>query len=160
MADACPTIREARWTDCGAMARKICQGRWLAYHHAGIDVRAKLRELWGASIVRRTWLVDGRIAAMGGLTGSVLSRSGHVWLAVAPEAERQRFALVREAMRQCEEVARTKRELRTTVAEQDGTGMRFAKWMGFVEDVDEDGHPLRMQIGESGIFVIPMTLRR
>lgn len=147
-------LRDAQWWHCGALSRKICRGKWLAYHEAGIDIRAKLRELWGASIVRRSWFIDDRITAMGGVTGSILSRTGHLWLAVGPEVEKHRFAFMREAMANLDDVARMKRELRTTIAETDGTARRFAEWMGFVED----GEP--MQIGQSSVRVIPFVLRR
>jgi hypothetical protein len=153
------SIREARWSDCGALARKAQNGRWLAYKAAGIDVRAKLRALWGASIIRKTWLVDGAISAMGGVTGSILSPTGGIWLLLAPEAERRRFAFLREAAAQLKEAARDKRELRITVAFGDVKSKRFAEWMGFAEETDAAGQPLRIQIGNSGVMIIPMVLR-
>lgn len=148
------SLREARWSDCGALARKIRNGHWLAYVEAGIDLRAQLHELWGASYHRKSWLADGRIVAMGGLRGTMLSRSARIWLAVAPEVEKQRFAFLRMAMENLDRVSREKRELLTTIAVNDGTARRFAEWLGFVEDGPS------VQIGESSIWIVPYVLRR
>lgn len=147
-------LREARWSDCGAMARKVCAGRWLCYSQAGIDMRSQLRLLWGMSLVRKSWFIDGRIAAMGGLTGTLLSRTGKIWMVVAPEAEEHRFAFLREAMGNLDAIARAKRELHVSIAETDGTALRFAQWMGF----RENGPPV--QIGQSSVFVLPLVMRR
>lgn len=147
-------VVEARWHHCGALARKIRNGHWLSYVEAGLDIRALLHELWGASYHRKSWLRDGRIIAMGGLTGTMLSRSARIWFAVAPEAEKQRFAFLRMVLSNLDEVSREKRELLTTVATNDATGRRFAEWLGFVEDGPS------VQIGETGVFIVPMVLRR
>lgn len=148
------SITDAKWHHCGALSKKIVHGHWQAYREAGIDVRGQLRQIWGESFHRKTWLVDGRIVAMGGLKGTILSRSAEIWLAVAPEVETKRFAFLRMALANLDEVSREKRELRTTIAEHDGTALRFAKWLGFVEN----GPPV--QIGESGVFIVPFVLRR
>lgn len=145
-------VVEAKWHHCGALARKIRDGRWLAYKQAGIDLRAQLHGLWGESFLRRSWMDDGHILAMGGLKGTLLSRSAHVWLAIAPEVEARRFAFIRILL--AEEGALRQHQLTSTIAEQDGTAIRFARWFGFVED----GPPV--QIGETGVFVIPFVLRR
>lgn len=91
---------------------------------------------------------------MGGIKGTMLSRSAHIWLAVAPEVEERRFSFLRMALANLDDVTMQWRELRSTIAEADGTALRFAKWLGFVED----GPPI--QIGETGVFVIPFVLRR
>ena len=136
------------------MARKVTCGRWLCYSEAGMDMRAQLRMLWGLSVIRKSWLIDGRMAAMGGMTGSLLSRAGKIWMVVAPEAERHRFAFLREAMANLDAVAQGRHEIHVQVAESDGTALRFAKWMGF----QDNGPPI--QIGNSSVFVCPLVLRR
>ena len=153
MADVAYTIREARWSDCGAMSRKICDGRWLAYKTAGVTPKEQIRTLWGESSMRCSCLIDGRIVAMWGIIGSILSPRGKVWMIVSPEATRHPYALLREVRTQLASLLRQKRELSATIAEQDGTAQRFAKVLGF----EEDGEPI--QIGATGVRIIPMVLK-
>ena len=143
-------IRDARWSDCGAMSRKLCDGRWLAYKAAGVDPRAQLRGLWATSSVRRSCLIDGRLVAMWGMAGTLLSRCGQVWLVIADEASRHPYALLREVKRQLAEFSSSRKELKATIAAQDGTALRFATFIGF----KEDGAPV--QIAGADIFVVPM----
>jgi len=152
------SIVDAKLWHCGAMSRKLCAGRWLAYKAAGIDAKAQLRGLWAASIVRRSCLIDGRLVAIWGLTGTILARTGHVWLVIAPEAAEHPRELVREVRAQIAEFSRD-RTLRATVAMQDGTALRFARFLGFIEDDDEEQVEKARKFSESGLSVVQMVLR-
>ena len=152
MSERIYAIRDAKWTDCGAMAHNLCDGRWLAYNRAGLNPHRKLRELFAASSIRRSWLINGRIAAMGGVTGTLLSRRGIVWTAVSPEATKHRFALIREAHRQLREISQTK-TLCATLQEQDSTSTLFAEFLGF----RVEGEPFYDE--RLGVRILPMVYR-
>ena len=147
-------IREARRSDAGAIARKVCAGRWLAYQEAGMDIRRRLVDLVGASPFARACLIEGRIVAMWGLAGTLLSPTGQVWLAVSPEAATYPRALLKEVRAQLIEMVRLKPEITTTVHTLDDTAIRFAEFLGFASQ----GEPI--QVDSSRVFVIPMVLRR
>jgi len=83
----------------------------------------------------RAWLVDGELAGLGGVTGSEISSTGYVWLALSERATRFPVEIVKETQRQMARILLTKRELVTLIIPEDKTSLRFATWLGF-ETVD------------------------
>ncbi len=147
------TIVPAKMHHCGILGRKICDGRWLSYRIANVDPKQKIRECFSQSCVAKSVIMDGKVVAMGGLTGSLMSRSGIVWLVVSREFTRYPIALVKEAKAQLSELLKMKPEIHATVVEQDSTARHFAKFLGFVEDGE------RCEVHGTGVFVIPVVLK-
>lgn len=97
----------------------------------GRDIRQNLKVYYEQSSFRKAWKINGKLAAVGGVTGSLLASEGFVWLAFTEEALRFPKAIVREARRQLEEILLTKVRLTTFIPLDDGVGRRFAEFLGF-----------------------------
>lgn len=124
-------IVEAKAYHCGLMARKLRTEHLNAVLALGINPHRELRHCFDVSSFRRAWLIDGKLAAIGGVTGPVASSHGYVWLAFTNEALRFRCEIVREATRQLDAITMVKRELMTSIIEADQTAKRFAEFLGF-----------------------------
>jgi hypothetical protein len=98
----------------------------------GIDAHRDLRATFDASAFRRAWLIDGRLAGLGGVTGGLLEPTGQIWVALSELAMRYPKAIVREARRQIDEIMVVKRELMTPLLDGDEPAKRFAVFLGFV----------------------------
>ena len=101
----------------------------------GVNIHRQLRGVFHDSpAFRRAWLIDGELAGLGGVIGSLASGSGYVWLALSQEATRYPKAMVREARLQLDELMQTRRRLETSIVEGDVAAMRFAQHLGFRVD--------------------------
>ncbi len=67
---------------------------------AGLDPRRALRKAFRDSIIARTGFVDGEIAAMFGVGGTIMGGEGRIWLLTTPAVERVPVTFVREARRE------------------------------------------------------------
>jgi hypothetical protein len=76
-------------------------------------------------------MIDGRLAALGGVTGTELSADGMLWLALTQEATRHPKAIVEEARRQLDGLMQVKRRLSAAVFSGDDAGLRLALALGF-----------------------------
>ena len=65
----------------------------------GLDPRVALRANFRMAMLRRTYLVDGEVAAMTGLCGSLLGDIGFPYLMTAPPVERVPVAFLKLARR-------------------------------------------------------------
>lgn len=124
-------IVEARLWHTGQMARLLRFEHHRALTVIGADAHRELRLGFEDSSYCRSWLIDGRLAAIGGVRATALSPLGYVWLALTDEACRHPIALVKEGRRQIAHIMRVKRELATTLIEGDDAARRFAVFMGF-----------------------------
>jgi hypothetical protein len=125
-------IVEAKPYHCGQMARLLRAEQGESVAAMGFDAHYELRCRFQRSRVRRAWLVDGRLAALGGLEGAILAPRGHLWLAVAKHAARDHaLAMVKEARRQLDEFSRDRTELVTLLIGGDRPSLRFAIFLGF-----------------------------
>jgi hypothetical protein len=124
-------IIEAKPWHCGQMTRLLCPRHAQAAADAGADMHRELRSRFEQSAFRRAWLINGDLAALGGVTGSKISAGGIVWLALAERALYFRVAMVREARKQLTEIMRTKRQLCAAIVAGDDVSMRFAAFLGF-----------------------------
>ena len=124
-------IVEARPFHCGQMARALRREHRELLARVGADAHRELRACFDQSSFRRAWLIDGRLAALGGLTGSMLSGDGMLWLALSDEATRHPFAVVREARKQLDEMMRVKRVLSAGVMGGDDAAARLAVFLCF-----------------------------
>lgn len=124
-------IREAKLQHCGQMIRMLRVEHYRAVAQLGINGHQELRNRFDASAFRRIWTIDGRLSALGGVTGSLLDATGYVWLAMSWEAARYPIQIVREARKQLALLSISKRNLATTILDGDETALRFAVFLGF-----------------------------
>jgi hypothetical protein len=129
----------ARAHHCGMMARRLRVDHFLAMARAGLDPHHELRDRFYDSLFCRSWLIDGQIEAMGGVSGPNVAAIGYVWLALSEKAMAYPLAVVREAQRQLDDLMVTKRQLVTMLLNGDDTARRFAVFLGFVPSSGEPG---------------------
>jgi hypothetical protein len=124
------TIDGKLW-HCGQMARKLRHAHAAAATCIGLDAHSGISEMFQASGWRRAWLIDGELAALGGVVGPMLASDGFVWLALAETTGHYPIAIVREARRQLADLMMFKRCLTTTILPGDPASQRLAIFLGF-----------------------------
>ena len=98
---------------------------------AGItDARAVWRS-FSASILCRTAFVDGEIAAMWGLGGTLMAERGSPWLLTTPAVEKVPFAMVREAKKHAHEMLTVRPYLANYVHARYTRAVRLLRLIGF-----------------------------
>ena len=140
-------VIEAKPFHCGQILRRLRHEHVEAIARVGVPSHRELRALFDTSYLRRAWLIDGKLEAIGGVSGSIMSHYGFVWVALSQEATKHRFALVREAKRQLDEIMTIKSELVTTLIGGDEAAKRLAIFLGFH---CEHGGPGRPAFSKSG----------
>lgn len=133
-------VVDASRRHCGIISRRLRAEHRRAVVALGFEPHKGLVECFETSAFRRTWMIDGELAGLGGITGSLLSAEGMVWLALTELATRYPVQMVKEARRQLEQVGMTKRSLVTSLLENDEAAERFARFLGFVPDVQVPRH--------------------
>lgn len=113
------------------MARLLRVEHQKAIAMVGVDTHRELRASYDESYFRRAWIIDGKLAGLGGVRGSFLSPWGFVWLALSHEALKYPIEIVKEARWQMRSILKTKREVYTTILDDDEAAKRFAVFMGF-----------------------------
>lgn len=124
-------VIRARPFHCGQMARIIRREHKECVERTGADVHRLLRQAYDGSCYRKSLLIDGQLAMMGGISSSELSPHGIVWLAMSEAATRRPIAMIKVMRQQLEEVMVMKRELHTLVMGDDEAAKRLAIFMGF-----------------------------
>jgi hypothetical protein len=104
----------------------------------GLNSHRELRAMFDDSTFRKAWLIDGHLAAVGGVTGPALSSYGIVWLAFTNAATKYPMAMIKEARRQIQLIMQIKRVLVSSILEGDDASERFAIFLGFVPATDLD----------------------
>lgn len=130
-------IIEARPWHCGVMSRILRREQQAECLRRNVNIHRELRTMYQASYFRRAWTIDGRLAGLGGVKGSVLSPTGMIWVALSEEAMKYPIAIVKEARRQLDEIMRMQIELTTSVSYNDEAAQRFAVFLGFGVGGDE-----------------------
>lgn len=125
------SVIPARPYHCGQMVRLLRVEHQAAIARLGLDSHRELRERFEQSSFRRAWLIDGKLAALGGVTGGKISGTGFLWLAISERARKYPVAIVKEARKQLAEVMEIKRELATTILNGDAAARRLAIYLGF-----------------------------
>lgn len=134
------TIIDARLYHCGRMARLLRAEHAAALGALGFAPRVVHDELYQRflqSTYRKAWLIDGRLAGLGGVTGTGLDSAGLVWLALSEAARRYPLAIIKEARRQLDDMTGTRRELATSILPGDDAAKRLAVMLGF--HISDDG---------------------
>jgi hypothetical protein len=132
-------IVEARPHMCGKMARMLRGEHQRAAIRVGMDVHRSLRDIYMQSWYRKAWLLDGQLAGLGGVKGSMLSPAGFVWVALSERATRYPGAIVREARAQLDYLMDFHAELHTTIIDGDEPAKRLAVFLGFHATDDGEG---------------------
>lgn len=159
------SIIEAKKYHCGEMARKLRHAHKEAIVKLGINTHRELLSRFNDSSFRRAWLINGKLAALGGVTGPLLAGYGYIWVAFTADALRYPLEIIKEARRQLDEIMLTKTELMTTIIGGDEAARRFAVFLGFHADHAE-GSPATSIFGRRRLndfliqeekFRIPIT---
>lgn len=124
-------IIEAKPYHCGQMVRALRYEHQSALMLLGVDSHRELRALFDQSAFRKAWLIDGKLAALGGVSGMQLSAIGFVWLCLSEQARKYPVAIIKEARRQLDQIMIVKRELATTIISGDVSARRLAIFLGF-----------------------------
>lgn len=124
-------IIEAREYHCGQIIRRLREEHHAAIMGLGVNAHREIRAKFDDSAFRRAWLIDDRLAGLGGVTGPLASSSGFIWLALTAQATRYPVAIMKEAQRQIDQILETKRDLVTSLIPGDRTAIRFATRLGF-----------------------------
>lgn len=82
------------------------------------------------SAYARTGLIDGVPVAMWGITGTILSSTGHAWLSVTPECRARRLLVGRVARAEAAAILATT-DLASLVLDDDARARRFLRFLGF-----------------------------
>lgn len=127
-------VVEAKVWHCGAIVRRLRHEHASAMVMLGLSSHHNIRAVFDDSSFRRAWLVDGKLAGLGGVTGPMIATDGLIWLALTEDAARYRVAAAREATRQLAQIMTTKHRLHTTLIPEDRTALRFATRLGFEVD--------------------------
>lgn len=125
---------------CGQMARTMRAEHLRLVVALGARPHRELRTTFDASVIRRAWEIDGKLAAIAGVVGSMASSEGVVWVALTDEATRHPIGVGRRAKAFVQEALRTRDQLSTILLSGDKDAMSFALFLGFITDRVEGGH--------------------
>jgi hypothetical protein len=109
----------------------------------GMSPRKALWTSYRASHFRRSYVVGGKIAAIGGCGGSLLSPIGSPWLLTTPLVEADPVSFAREARRQVRGLLEIHPTLRNYVDARYSKAIGFLELIGFTVGGDErqiNGH--------------------
>lgn len=96
-----------------------------------------LYRAWRLSVIRRTALVDGEVAACWGVLGSMMGGEGTPWLLTTPAIERVPVAFAREGRREAAEMLAAYPRLVNYVHAPYRRAIGFLKIVGFSIDEAE-----------------------
>ena len=123
-------IVEARAWHVGQMTRRLRVEHMRALAVLGADTHRELRARYEESTYCKSWLMDGRLVGLGGVTGPLISPVGFVWLALTFDVLKYPLEIAREARLQIEIASRFKQRLYNSVLAEDQTAQRFAVSLG------------------------------
>lgn len=92
---------------------------------------------WKRSTIRKTVLVDGEVAAVGGVVGSLMGGKGMPWLLTSPAIERMPVTFARELRREVAGALAAYPELENYVHAPYRRALRLMEWAGFVVEPAE-----------------------
>ena len=142
-------IIEAREYHCGQIVRRLREEHHAAIMGLGVNAHREIRAKFDDSAFRRAWLIDGRLAGLGGVTGPIASSSGFIWLALTAQATRYPVAVMKEARRQMANILSIKRDLVSSLIPGDRTAIRFATRLGF-----EIAHTSMVPYGDGEVIAV------
>ena len=93
-------IIPGRQFHCGQMVRRLRADQRDAMIAIGVDLHHSLRSNFDTSAFTRAWLIDGQLAALGGVTGPEISSTGYIWLAMSEQATKFQVEAAKMVRRQ------------------------------------------------------------
>lgn len=165
-------VQDAKPWHCGQALRAMRAEHRRALEKLGVGANQhrELRAIFEASTIRKACFADGKLAALWGVTGTLASNIGYVWLVLTETAMRYPIETVRRARQELAVLMETQFELATTVVAEDPAALRFALALGFHTSHTETeknrkvlaqrlavDETLRLPVG--GGFVIPLGFR-
>lgn len=132
-------IIQARPFHCGQIAHRLRTKHADTLLRAGLRPHQSLRSMFDASGFKRVLLINGKLAGIGGLTGSMMSSEGYIWLALSDSVELHSIAVARALKRQLDVVMDTKTKLYATVLKDDRKSVTMCYFLGFRHERDLDG---------------------
>jgi hypothetical protein len=104
----------------------------------GLNPHKELRDIFIKSREVFSWFLDGKLMGMGGIIGTLVSNSVHVWIAVSQEGLRY----PREFLTICNNglswLKTSHDEITATVMSHDETAVRYIRKLGFVKVFGND----------------------
>jgi hypothetical protein len=132
MIAATAVLVEAKPWHCGPLSRRLRREHRDLLVSMKVRIHAEMRAVFDSSLsCRKTLFVDGKMAAMGGITGTALSAEGEIWLAVSEDAVAHAVMIARIFKRELDLAMQTRRRLVTIVFKDDRKGMMLAYFLGF-----------------------------
>lgn len=125
------TVRPSVVDDIYKLAAKLRQEDREEVEALGVDVRLGLRRSFRHAILRKTYFIDGELAAMSGLCGAMLGDIGEPYFLTGPAVERIPVAVVRQARESVREMLSHKRLLEGYVAANYVRAGRMLEMIGF-----------------------------
>lgn len=115
----------------GIIAGQLTPEERERFKGVGRDARRVIRGFFRQSSYKRTALLDERPAAIWGITGSLASSSGILWLRLARDARRRPRRVIEEGRAELGRILQMRREIVIYVPEDDSLALRFAEFFGF-----------------------------
>ena len=125
------TIRDSTVCDVYALASNLRPADRAEVEALGISPRDGIRRSYRHAILRRTYLIDGEIAAMSGLCGAMLSDIGEPYLMTTPIAATMPISFVKLARDAVDEMLAQRMRLEGYVAASYTGAIRLLDMLGF-----------------------------
>ena len=130
-------IVEAKRHHCGLISRKLRPEHLAAANETGMNIHHGIATQFDMSAYRKTLLIDGQVAAVGGVVATLASFEGHPWLALSEGATHFPVTVCREARRHMAQILAHWGHLSVVFFDADATALRFARFLGFRRASDE-----------------------
>jgi hypothetical protein len=123
---------------CGQIIRRLRRSQAETFLAMGLDPHAELWATFSQSSFKRAWLIDGRLAGICGVTGSLASSTGMAWAALSAEAARYPKETTKTARRVLDNALQNRHELFASVFANDHVSVRWARFLEFepIESID------------------------
>jgi len=116
----------------GQMARRLRHSHAVLLSGAGLSVHQSLRFAFNQSLLTSAFFVDEKLAALVGISGTLLDSEGTVWLALDQEiSDAHPMIVARAALRFVDHALQLRRSLVTNMIEADRKSVAFAYFLGF-----------------------------
>lgn len=125
-------VRPSVVADVYKLAANLRSGDRAEVEALGLDSRHGIRRSFRNAMLRRTYFVDGEIAAMTGVCGDMLGDIGYPYLMTAPPAGRVPIAFVKAGRMALAEMLAHKLRLEGHVAANYGGACRLLERLGFI----------------------------